>query len=133
MRQGVTVWYVLAFPEGEAYIEQRCLADKPKPRKSLLGKSAFVEYYYPGFDHKGQFGLLDCHVMGNQTYNWHRLFFSRRKAESYAKLVRSGCDVSSMFGSNKADRDRARQWKYEDRLRGFQILNSSSVVKMSNV
>ena len=51
--------------------------------------------------------LLDCHVIGQQTYNLHRLFFSRKKAESYAKLVRSGCDVSSMFPGARVDWDEA--------------------------
>lgn len=134
LRQGVTVWTVHAFEDGTGFIRQHLVAGFPthemwgEKRKS---SSLFVPYAKEMIPcrwstsiakalrssqqliqdagkhpimHK--FSMLDMHACGlQQRYNRHRMFFSRKKAESYLKLVQSGCDVSQLFSIMKREED----------------------------
>ena len=112
-KHGATVFSVLAFQspdENVAIIEERFVTSRPY--QSKISGSLFADVnYYPTtrstYGYSPMISMIDAHVTGSQTYNLHRVFFSRKKAESYAKLVRSGCDVSTMFPGDRIDWDEA--------------------------
>lgn len=113
-KHGVTVFKVYTYQDrGQtpvAVVEQLFITSRPFYSSST--DTLFANYARrPGIPRTqtwySSMSLRDAHVIGTQTYNLHRLFFSRKKAESYAKLVRSGCDVSSMFPGERIDWDEA--------------------------
>lgn len=69
--------------------------------------------------------------MAHIRYNLHRVFFSRKKAESYLKLVQSGCDVRSMFSSSSYEL-KAEPEKWLTDLYQIPIIKPSSVIKLNS-
>lgn len=103
MRQGVTVWIVHAFADRAAvseyggWIDEVVLLGKVAFKSPRTGSNYVHVDYLTAHGNRSDFSLLDMHVYEQQSYNEHRVFFSRRKAENYLKLVQSGCDVRQMF------------------------------------
>jgi len=102
IKHGVTLFHVYGFKDKTAFIDTMFVTSKPyQTSLSLFANYSRKPAPASRSPHGAAFSLVDAHMIGSQTYNWHRVFFSRKKAESYAALIRSGCDVSSMFGGTK--------------------------------
>ena len=82
LKSGVTVYIVHALNKSSCVDKHRLTS---KPYKNGVTDSLFVNVS----DLYGAFSLQDVGVIPNE-YNNHKLFFSRRRAESYLKLCLNG-------------------------------------------
>lgn len=91
LRQGQTVYYVSALGIHSS-LEKFTVVNKAQVRTSIYENSNvesdyhFLEVKRPNTDYTTTFSLLDCNVIKKNRYNNHRLFTSKKKAESYLKL-----------------------------------------------
>lgn len=134
MRQGVTVWIVSGFLKRDyrqSHMKKYVLKDKPHQSFEL---GLFISYKTSDGG-TSSFSLMDCHAAGRQSYNLHRLFFSRRKAERYLKMLQEGCDVRSMFPKPSAYTVQGRAEKYfmTQALWGIAIKKPTDVVLLSGI
>ncbi len=96
LKQGKTVYYVYAFPEQQiAFIETSVIMGAPYWVEWDLvnGGAWFVPcHFYPdclnGEFWSDTFSLQDGNIIPND-YNHHKVFTSRRKAQSYVKSIRA--------------------------------------------
>lgn len=102
LRQGQTVYFVLALGN-HSYIQKCMVMDRAKTITTTYAHSDHKRSY----DHitwkmisrkwknveESTFSLLDCNAIKLNGYNNHRLFTSKRKAESYLKLLLQGTAV----------------------------------------
>lgn len=123
IKQGVTFWRVHAFPgnlvEGPTAYITKCIAlGKVFKHNHSFWIPTFSTPYYPCGDYKtpsrknfcNSFNELflrsesckDMHLTP-QSYNHHRVFFSKRAAEKYVQLVLSGSNISQMFNVDRQD------------------------------
>lgn len=103
LRQGQTVYLVLALGK-HSFIQKYMVMDRAK---TIITTYPYRDDYKGRYDHiiwktsprslknvKGStFSLLDCNAIKSNSYNNHRLFTSKRKAESYLKLLLQGTAV----------------------------------------
>lgn len=95
IKSGCTVYYVHAMGKNSSVIKYK-VTNRPFMNRNI-GMFVNVEYFPKltgGSSLNTHFSLEDCNVIQN-CYNDHRLFFSRKKAESYCKLCKKlGIDSS---------------------------------------
>ena len=90
LKHGVTVYYVSSL-NNSSHTRVITLSGRPYLNCLLFGNSSlFIKANNGTYN----MSLEDCNVIQN-NYNSHRLFFSRRKAESYLKMCLIGT-VKSM-------------------------------------
>jgi len=90
LRQGQTVYTVSALGK-QSFLQKIVIMDKPFLKSSwycgITCKVFFDPIYLNNNFYTTESSLQDMNVIPN-TYNDHRLFTSRRKAESYLKLCK---------------------------------------------
>lgn len=92
LRQGQTVWRVMAFIDGNkgsGFIEEFRVMEMPKPSQFLRTSLFLPVLWSSGI--ASQFSLTDAGYSEPNHYNNHRMFTSRRRAIRYLKQIESGC------------------------------------------
>lgn len=94
LRQGQTVYRVSSLG-ASSFVEKLVLTGRPYILFDLFGDPSPFQpvkkfsVFYKGKSYKSEFSLEDSNVIPNR-YNNHRLFTSKKKAESYLKLCKLG-------------------------------------------
>ena len=81
---GRTVYYVHALGR-HSFTWEFVITGKPYVETTL---SYFVKAKQVQGDYETKFSLMDCNVITN-SYNQHKLFFNKRKAEHYLELCKA--------------------------------------------
>lgn len=107
IKAGKTIYVVQAFPaEKRAELITVRVASLPRSvhiigasyAHMFRGRRFYENSTSEWYKEARQISLLDIHRFPGNTYNFHRAFSSKKKAQAYADLVKSGSNVCSMFG-----------------------------------
>lgn len=103
LRAGKTLYLVRAFPaKNDAHISVLRIASRPVFENIGTSKPSPRVLVWTDYGSKREHFLEDMHLYGNNKYNFHRVFTSKKKAQAYVDLVKQGTDLRSFFGYSQS-------------------------------